>query len=723
VRPVGDSEVGTLKREIGKQRMHLPTRVLLERIPQLVRLLKPCLMMSPLSVATYLPPGKRLFDLVVFDEASQICTEDGVGAIARGAQVIVCGDSQQLPPTRFFERRMEEGDEAPEDVLVDLPSILDECKAGPLPQIPLMWHYRSRDESLIAFSNRHFYDDTLVTFPNAARDDAELGLSFEFVAEGVYHPGGKGSRSNPLEAAAVAERVFAILAERPDDSVGVVTFSTTQRDEVLDAIDARRRDGDPFAARFDTDALEPVFVKNLEAVQGDERDVILFSVGYGRDPEGVLRLNFGPLNKEGGDKRLNVAVTRARKQVAVFSSIHPEDIDTERAKGRGARLLRDYLETARRGMGAVGTFAVGDEVPDAAAEAGLPALLQSIRRELATQGFDADARVGTSEFKIDLAVRDPDRPGRYLLAILCDGPGYAGAATARDRDRTRAEALERLGWHVLRVWSPDWVRAPGREIERIASAVDRARSGEMPELPPAPKPVAEFEGELPLDEEAPAELQGTVPYDVANLRLRGPAAEYHAVALSRLGAALKKVVEVEGPLHEDLAVRRVAIAWGITRSTSKVLERFEEAAAALAAEGVIERRGPFLHALPGKDTVVRTPAGGVQREVEQIPPEELRACALLVLDTYLGLSQESLLREIGRAFGFKRLTEKMTAGLTPIVETLIAEGRARREGDRLLRAPDGDAVPGDAEPSEETTDALPPEVPDIPPSPESPPAP
>lgn len=695
VRTVGDSEVGVLKREIQKQRRHLPVRVLLDRIPQLVRLLKPCLMMSPLSVATYLPPGKRQFDIVVFDEASQICTEDGVGAIARGKQVVVCGDSKQLPPTRFFERRLEDDDEAPEDVLVDLPSILDECKAGPLPEIPLMWHYRSRDESLIDFSNSHFYEDSLVTFPNAARDAPDLGISFVHVEDGVYHPGPKGSRSNPAEAAAIAERVFAILAERPDDSIGVVTFSTTQRDEVLDAIDARRRDGDPYAERFDGDGDEPVFVKNLEAVQGDERDVILFSVGYGRDPEGALRLNFGPLNKDGGDRRLNVAVTRARKQVAVYSSILPEEIDTSRAKGRGARLLRAYLEIARRGM-------QGSEIEEEGGDGvERSALVQAIQAEIERLGFDVDVRVGNSAFKVDLALRDPDRPGRYVLAVLVDGPAYAGAATTRDRERTRPEVLTRLGWRVHRIWAPDWVRAPGRELERLASAVDAARTGEpeeaaapLPEVQAAPADVPAAESAEPatlldfgLEAEAEPSLPGVVDYRAVNLKLRGPAAEFHVVPLGRLGSALAKVVEVEGPIHVDLATRRLATAWGITRTTSKVTARFEEAAEHLVAEGKATRRGDFLY-YPGFDeALVRRPADGVQREIDEIPPEELAACVLLVVDAYLGIASEALVREVGRAFGYQRLGEKIQATLEPVVAALLETGVLVQDDERLRRAP------------------------------------
>ena len=685
VRSVGDSEVGVLKREIGKQRRHLPVRVLLERIPQLQRLLKPCLMMSPLSVATYLPPGREPFDLVVFDEASQICTEDGVGAIARGRQVVVCGDSKQLPPTRFFERRVDDEGEAPEDAIVDLPSILDECKAGPLPQIPLMWHYRSRDESLITFSNHNFYEDSLVTFPNASRDAPDLGISFVHVEDGVYHPGPKGSRSNPVEARRVAERVFEILKARPDDSIGVVTFSTTQRDEVLDAIDGLRRNGDPFAGRFDEGGAEPVFVKNLEAVQGDERDVILFSVGYGPDPAGVLRLNFGPLNKEGGDRRLNVAVTRARKQVVVHASMLPEDIDTSRAKGRGAKLLRDYLEVARRGMQGTGP------VPKHA-QSELSAAVDSLARALEERGFSVDPKLGNSAFKVDLAVQDPDRPGRYLLAILCDGPAYARAATTRDRERTRCEVLERLGWRVQRVWTPDWVRAPGRELDRIASAVEEAReavaSGEAPATPaPLATPAVATDAAQALDLEAEGHLPGVVDYQAANLRLRGPAAEFHVVPLGRVVSALEKVIAVEGPIHVDQAVRRVGVAWGITRTTSKVIERFEEALARLESQGKAARHGDFVSAAGQEAVAVRRPADGVQRSIEEIAPSELSACVLLVVDAYLGIARDSLVKEVSRAFGFQRLGERIQAALDPVVEALLAEGTLQEEDGRLRRTP------------------------------------
>ena len=694
----GNSEVSILKREMRKERRHLPTRVLFDRIPRLLRALKPCLMMSPLSVATYLPPGDEELDVVIFDEASQICTEDAIGAISRAKQVIVAGDSKQLPPTRFFTRRFEE-DES-EDMLAgelaDLPSVLDECQAGPLPQVSLKWHYRSLDESLIAFSNQHFYENGLVAFPNADRDPRSLGISFMHVPDGVFHGGRGGSRTNPIEARAVAKRVFEVLKSRPHDSVGVVTFSATQRDAVWDALDALRADDASFDHRFDHESDEPVFVKNLESVQGDERDVILFSVGYARDPEGTFRLLFGPLSAGGGDRRLNVAVTRSRKQVIVYASIQPEDIALERTESRGARLLRAYLEAARRGMH--GT-AIHDANDASTADEDSPELMRAIVESLTREEVTAAHGIGASAFPVDVAIPDSGSE-RYALGLLCDGPAYRDAATTRDRERSRAALLRRLGWRVLHIWSPDWLRAPDTAVQRIRAKLAEPTRPILP--PPATRETDQANASMTRGEEAkeanddwladelePDDLPGIVDYKAVHLRPQGTAEEFHVVPVHRIRRVLTRVVAAESPVHEDVAARRMAVAWGMSRVSEKTMTRILAAVDDAVARGELERRGAYMWDATARELQPRRPGDGVQRDIDRIAPEEVEAAVLCIVDAHLSLSIEDLLRETGRVFGFARRGPKIGQAVKRATESLVLAGtlirEVREEGTRLSR--------------------------------------
>ena len=464
-------EIGVLLHELKKQRRHKPLRALFRDIPNLLPRLKPCLLMSPLSVAQYLDPAVRRFDLVVFDEASQIPTADAIGALARGKAAVVVGDSKQLPPTRFFELgdRKADGAEPDPDDVEELESILDECVAARLPELRLTWHYRSRHEDLIAFSNQHYYGGNLDVFPAAAATTGGLGVSLRPIA-GVYDRA--GARHNRVEAEAVVAEVLARLRdpERSARSIGVVTFSRPQQDLILDLLDAART-ADPTLDRFFTDeAKEPVLVKNLETIQGDERDVILFSIGYGPDRDGKVAMNFGPLNKDGGERRLNVAVTRARDELVIFSGLTPEHIRDD-VSALGVRHLADLLRYARAG---------GQPAAERAARPPATPLTQSIAAALTAKGWTVHHQVGCAGYRIDLAVVDPDDPGRYVLGLEADGPAYARAATARDRDRLRGQVLVNLGWQLHRVWSLDWFHDADKELGRahnaVINAIARARA-------------------------------------------------------------------------------------------------------------------------------------------------------------------------------------------------------------------------------------------------------
>jgi very-short-patch-repair endonuclease len=441
-----NSEWGVLRHEMSKKKRHMPLRELISQLPTALTKLTPCLLMSPLSIAQYLAADTASFDLVVFDEASQIPVWDAIGAIARGKQVVMVGDPKQLPPTSFFDRA--ESDLDDEDVEGDLESILDECIGANLPTMNLAWHYRSRHESLIAFSNHRYYQGGLVTFPSPVTDDR--AVSFHFV-QGTYEKG--GARINKSEAKAlVADLVRRLKSPGFRESkmtIGVVTFNSEQQRLIEDLLDEERRKDPALEPHFADAELEPVFVKNLESVQGDERDIMYFSVTYGPDSSGVVSMNFGPMNREGGERRLNVAITRARQELRVFSTLRAEQIDLSKTRSVGVRDLKHFLEFAERGSRAlaeVNSGSLGEyESP----------FEEAVAVALAKRGWEVHTQVGVSTFRVDLAVVDPHAKGRYLAGIECDGATYHRSATARDRDKLREQVLRRLGWEILRIWSTD----------------------------------------------------------------------------------------------------------------------------------------------------------------------------------------------------------------------------------------------------------------------------
>ena len=410
--------------------------------------LTPCFMMSPLSVAQYLPADQS-FDVVIFDEASQITVWDAIGPIAHGRQVIVAGDQNQMPPTNFFAHSDDDpgGDVEYEG---DLESILDEVIGAGLPKVGLNLHYRSRRESLIAFSNARYYDNKLITFP--APDVEDTGISLR-AGDGFYARG--GARHNQAEAKAVVAEIVRRLTHQDESvrrqSIGVVTFNTEQQALIEDLLD-RERDRQPeieFAFSPD-ESVEPVFVKNLETVQGDERDVILFSVTYGPDQSGRVYMTFGPLNRDGGWRRLNVAITRSKSEMVVFSTLRPEHIVLSGNQARAVADLKNFLDYAARGAPALGTTA-----PRSIGDAESPFEV-AVAEALRSRGWQVEPQIGVSAYRIDIGVVDPNHPGRYLAGVECDGATYHSSADARTRDKIRQQVLEGLGWTLIRVWSTDW---------------------------------------------------------------------------------------------------------------------------------------------------------------------------------------------------------------------------------------------------------------------------
>lgn len=460
-----DAETALVLRELAKQKAHLPVRKLVHGIPTLLPKLKPCLLMSPLSVAQYLDAAHSSFDVVVFDEASQILVWDAVGAIARGKQLVVVGDPKQLPPTSFFARSDDDdgSDESEDGAVKDLESILDECMGAGLPTLRLEWHYRSRHESLITFSNTRYYDSRLITFPSPVTHDKAVRIE---AVSGIYDRG--ATRTNRAEADAIVRAVIEHFSddERCRLTLGIVTFNQPQQRLIETLLDEELRKSPELEQRIAEHGSEKFFVKNLENVQGDERDLILFSIAYGKDAAGRMAMNFGPLNKEGGHRRLNVAITRARIGVTIFSSIKPEDIDLSRTRATGVIDLKNYLEFAQKG-----TRALVEQSMPTGREPDSPFEMEVIRA-LRDKGWIVHPQVGCSGYRLDIGVVHPHQPGTYLLGVECDGATYHSMPTARDRDRLRQLVLEGLGWKLHRIWSTDWWTDHEREMQKLEQVLN-----------------------------------------------------------------------------------------------------------------------------------------------------------------------------------------------------------------------------------------------------------
>lgn len=455
-------EWASLQRELARQRRQRPVRKLLSDIPNLVRKLTPCLLMSPLSIAQYLKPENGIFDLLIFDEASQIAAWDAAGALARANRVVVVGDPKQLPPSDFLQKT--EDAEIDDDLAEDeMESIVDECVAAGVPSMSLRWHYRSRHESLIDFSNQHYYNGELITFPSA--HSKGTAISFHKI-DGTYERG--GSRANQAEARAVVAAIVRQLESQECRgrcfSLGVVAFNRQQQQLIEDLLDGERRRNPDLDRFFDSSLVdEPVLVKNLENIQGDERDVMFFSVNFGPDITGLMTTNFGVLNKRGGERRLNVAATRARFALRVFCSFKPEDIDLNRTSAKGVHDLYHFLTYARGGGRGVSPPAAPGTCPNIFSSP----LEAAISRALEKRGWQVVPKVGASCQRVALGVINPAAPDRFLAGIETDGLAYKQSATTRDREKLRESVLRSLGWNIIRAWSIEWWINPDAAANRL----------------------------------------------------------------------------------------------------------------------------------------------------------------------------------------------------------------------------------------------------------------
>jgi len=697
-RKSGAGQMGVLLHEMGKKSRHMPLRRLMEEAGNAIQALKPVFMMSPMSVPKYLPPESIEFDLVVFDEASQVRPVDAFGSILRGDQTVVVGDNKQLPPTSFFDSAIDTGGDDFEQQASDQESILDLFRSRGAPEQMLQFHYRSRHESLIAVSNKEFYDNDLNVFPSPDAEREETGLFFNHLPDTTYDRG--GSRRNEGEAKEVARRVMEHARTDPGLSLGVATFSSAQQDAIRDRLEYERRQDPSCEDFFSGHPDEPFFVKNLESVQGDQRDVIFISVGYGRDDDGTVSMNFGPLNQQGGERRLNVLTTRAKLRCEVFTNLKAEDIDLHRTDARGVEVLKEYLKFAETGELDLAT--PSERGPDSPFE-------EAVAERLRDEGYRVEHQVGVAGFYIDLAVVDPERPGHYILGIECDGATYHSAKMARVRDRTRQAVLENLGWSIHRIWSTDWFRNPDEQLGRAVTAVERARvrskatsnedhttergdeatsqeSTNGREDPPEEKSLQERETEIERAEEAEAETD-TVPYETASLQV-SVRDGLHEQPPSTLGRWIREVVAEESPVHEEVALRRVLEASSVSRMGSRIRESLENGVQYAARKGWVEKRRQIL-ADPDQNEVPirdRSSIEGPARNIEHVPSAEIAKAAEETTAVSFGIEKDELLQQVGRQLGFSRIGSNIEDRIDSVIDAMIERERLVIEDGHLTVA-------------------------------------
>ena len=652
------SEIGRLNRNIANGGRGTSIRQLLDDIPNLLPRLCPCMLMSPMSVAQYIDLGAEKYDLVVFDEASQMPTSEAIGAIARGNALVVVGDPKQMPPTSFFGTNSVDEEEESID---DLESILQDCQALSLPSLQLNWHYRSRHESLIAFSNHEYYDGELITFPSV--DDQATKVRFIQV-KGSYDKG--KTRQNKAEAEAIVHEVCRRLRDENlrGESMGIVAFSAAQQNLIEDTLtDCMARDA---SLQELADQLhEPIFIKNLENVQGDERDVILFSIGYGADSMGQLSMNFGPLNKVGGERRLNVAVSRARCEMLVFSTMTSDQIDLRRTKAKGVEGLKHFLEYAERQ-----TLA---RRPQSDSDSADRIIAEQIADRLQRAGYPAMIQLGRSSFKVNLAVALPSAPDCYRLGILIDGETYRRTQTTRDREVGQPGVLGNLNWEVMRVWSPDWFRQPDLVIERILTRLNSLpESPVKPQSAPVTSPFSITEAEIiaePTTSSAALEYPDTESYVSTSLE-----------------AFVREVVTREQPITYSLLSKRVAAFKSFTRVTPTIT-------------GIVDSLLPLFYTSLDREGFVlwksqadqehwegyRPNTAETKRSIEEIPSVELMEVLLEVVKQNISIAPDAATLSAAKRMGFSRRGANVEAAFTYALEQLLKNGLlAENEGKLLL---------------------------------------
>ncbi|MDH6355776.1 superfamily I DNA and/or RNA helicase/very-short-patch-repair endonuclease [Dysgonomonas sp. PH5-45] len=667
-----NSEVGILQRNIRNNARGISIRRLFDLIPTLLPRMCPCMLMSPISVAQYIDVDADKFDLIVFDEASQMPTYEAVGAIARGKNVVIVGDPKQMPPTNFFSVNSTDEDNIE---MEDLESILDDCLALSMPSKYLLWHYRSKHESLIAFSNSEYYDNKLLTFPSP--DNIESKVRFVPI-DGHYDKG--KSRQNRAEAQAIVDEIVRRLKDEKlrKRSIGVVTFSSVQQSLIEDLL------SDVFMLNSQLENLaleceEPIFIKNLENVQGDERDVILFSVGYGPDKEGRVSMNFGPLNREGGERRLNVAVSRARYEMIIYSTLRSDQIDLNRTRAVGVAGLKRFLEYAEKGGH------IANRTQNAVVEYSINNL---IANQLEKLGYKVDTNIGCSGYRIDIGIVDADNPSIYKLGIICDGENYRRAKMVRDREIVQNSVLRMLGWRILKIWTLDWWENPNAVLTSIEEAL-MAKGTDVDIEIIAPQKNVETKSETIGNISSPTEFveNKISSYRISSLMSSPYGSEefFYPGHRTTILDQIKEVIETEAPISKPLLCKRILSAWGISRLGQRLDGYLNELLQCSAYYVSYDENLSFYWANEEQYLQYDLFRTGL-RDAVDLPPEEVANAMKYILTDEISLPTTDLSKLSAQLLGFARGGSNVDAAMRRGMLKAIDKGYLKVENGRAVIA-------------------------------------
>lgn len=676
---IAGDEMSVLNHELGKKRNIMPLRKLFKSIPNLLLKLKPCLMMSPLSVSYFLEADTYKFDMVIFDEASQIFPQDAIGAIFRGSQVIIAGDSRQLPPTNFFVSSIysdsdydSDEDEAYDEIISD--SILEEA-TNTIPNRSLLWHYRSRNEDLISFSNKEIYGDNLITFPSSKVNEADSGVEYVYVENGVYE-----NRCNREEAAKCVKLIEEHIKKYPERSLGIIAFSEIQQSTIEEAVQEFRKKNRQYDSFFVEDREKAFFIKNLENVQGDERDTIIFSICYGKNSQGRMFMRFGPLGHQGGERRLNVAITRAKYNVKLVGSIQPEDIDLDKTKSEGVRMLRSYIEFASRTQKEVIPAKKKNRLYE------IDIFSESVAAYLEKQGYKVKRNIGTSDYTVDMAIEHPEISGVYIAGIECDGDSYQMARTVRDRDHLRSTVMERMGWKMYRIWSTEWIQnekvAKKKLFEFITDALKNYSVFETIEIK-TEETVAIEE----IDKKYTMQINSSNPYNLERYQEghwwdvtvnRGDDKE------SRIADRAHEVIRVEQPIHLELLYKRMAGCFGNEKVTKSIRDSVDFVLKRSMKDEIKIDRDNFISFSNFSTVKARCSlAGNPDRNIEHISIKEIEVAMKLVLTGAYGIDVPALILETAKIFGFMKMGAKIKQRMQDAIDALEKQGVVRVTNEKV----------------------------------------